>query len=216
MLHCGECKVTDSAFSGEDVVNVRLPSLPSKVPLHYMENVFGPAKYGLYEMASIESPKLLGFLRLIESDIERREVTRIVHQVKMTDWRKHKNFNNSLAGFLVDGIHEPFREDFHDIVERSTAATINVDLFTHLNSSLHHHHCYENSSIFPDLRRSDKRVAEELDIMEKDYAGLVALERKIVTGDDRLALLEFIASLNDHLNRNEILIIPLLMRDEHS
>ena len=179
-----------------------------------MEIVFGPAEYGIYEMASIESPKLLRFLRLIENDKERREVTRNIHRLKMNVWRKHKKFNNSLAGFLVDGIHQPFRKDFHDVIKRSPAPTINVGLFTHVNSSLHHHHYFESSSIFPDLRRSDKRVAKELDILERDYAGLVALERKVVTGDDRSALLEFIAFLDDHLNRNEMLIIPLLMMDK--
>lgn len=194
-----------------------ISSLPSKLPLHHnMEIVFGAAEYGTYEMASIESLKLLRFLRLIENDQERREVTHNVHQVMMNDWRKHKKFNNSLAGFLVDGIHQPFREDFHDVIKRSPAPTINVGLFTHLNSSLLHHHYFENSSIFPDLRRSDKRVAKELDILEKDYAGLAALKRKVVTGHDRSALLEFIACLNDHLNRNEMLIIPLLMEDEHA
>ena len=203
-----------AGLSGKLVARLQLRSPPICLLLVFMESIFDTAEYGIYEIASIDTLKLLGFLRLIEDDEERREMTRQVHQAKLNDWRKHTRFNNSLAGFLVDGIHQPFREDFHDVIERSPAPTINVCLFTQVNNSLHHHYCFEESSIFPNLRRSDVKVAKELDILEKDYAGLVALERKIVTGDDRSALIEFVASLNDLLNRNEMLIIPLLMEDK--
>jgi hypothetical protein len=176
-----------------------------------MEGKFVAPLYGVNEMASLEPAKLLDLLRMIVDISDRRSMTHQIHSLKLSDWKLNKSFDNTMAGFLVSGIHQPFRDSFDDVIRQSPTQTVNVKMFTSVNNSVHDHHNFEVASVFPILRQRDRKISRELDILEKDNTALVALERKIIAENDRAALIEFVAAFKDHLNREEMLIVPLLM-----
>ena len=176
-----------------------------------MEGKFVAPLYGVNEMATLEPAKLLDFLRMIVDISDRRRMTDQIHSLKLSDWKLNKSFDNTMAGFLVSGIHQPFRDSFDDVIRQSPTQTVNVKMFTNVNNSVHDHHNFEVASVFPILRQKHRNISKALDILEKDNTALVALERKIIAENDRAALIEFVAAFKDHLNREEMLIVPLLM-----
>jgi hypothetical protein len=176
-----------------------------------MEEKFHSPYYGLNELATLDAPSLLSFLRLIDDISEKRHITNKVYELKITEWKSCKKFNKSVAAFLYYGIHQPLRQSFEEVLSLSPISTVNVALFTRANNSVHHHHNFVDASIFPKLRQINDTVSIELDNLAKDLAGLVALQHRIITGNDHATLLEYVAALNDHLNRKEMLIVPLLI-----
>lgn len=176
-----------------------------------MEGSFHAPYYGLNELATLDVPSFFSFLRLIDDTIEKRTITNQVYELKVAKWKNSKRFRKSIAGFLFHGIHQPLRESFDEIIMLSPAPTVNVALFTRANNSLHHHHGFVDASVFPKLRQMNQTVSIELDILAKDLAGLVALQQRIIAGHDHRTLVEYVAALNDHLNRKEMLIVPLLI-----
>jgi hypothetical protein len=176
-----------------------------------MEGSFHSPYYGLDELATLDALSFFSFLRMIDDIPEKRHITNKVYQLKVAKWKSSKKFSKSLAAFLYHGIHQPLRESFQEVLLLSPISTVNVALFNRANNSVHHHHNFVDASVFPRLRQINDTVSIELDILAKDLAGLVALQRRIITRHDHRTLVEYIEALNDHLNRKEMLIVPLLI-----
>ena len=181
------------------------------IPVMSMEETFHSPYYGLSELATLDAPSFLSFLRFIDDITEKRYITNKIYKLKITEWKSSKRFNKSVAAFLYHGIHQPMRESFREVLLLSPVSTVNVALFTLAHNSVYHHHNFVDASVFPKLRQINDTVSIELDILAKDLAGLYALQRRIITGNDHRTLVEYVAALNDHLNRKEMLIVPLLI-----
>ena len=165
-------------------------------------------------LTALSGPALLTALRsdpqALGSTEGRRGLTRAVHTALVKRWSCDPAFSATMAHHLVVDVHPIFREGFRDVLQRSAGGRVAVSQFASINAMLSSHHRSEDTAVFPRLRRLHPEVARELAILESDHRGLVALEHKIAGGDFE-ALVEFVAALDDHLNREELLWVPFLM-----
>ena len=161
-------------------------------------------------LAALDGAPLFAALRAIADDGTRRDVTARVHAAKLRAWRASPRFAG-MAAHLVDDIHPVFRRGFADVLARSRRdSAVAVAAFAGVNEGLHGHHSLEDASLFPRLRRAHPELARDVDALEADHAELVRLQSRVVSGD-LPALQAFVASLEDHLNREEMLLLPALM-----
>ena len=167
-------------------------------------------------IAALEGPALFAALRAVIGDRAlRRDVTARVHALQLRAWRALPAFDG-MARHLVEDVHPMFRDGFADVLARAQRTGSgrgggDVAAFRRINSSLHGHHGHEDADWFPRLRHAHPKLAPEVDVLESDHAALVALEAHIVERRDLDALVEFVAALGDHLNREEMLTVPALM-----
>eukprot|EP00755_Sulcionema_specki_P032297 Sspe_Gene.98448::Locus_71863_Transcript_1_1_Confidence_1.000_Length_607::g.98448::m.98448 len=116
-----------------------------------------------------------------------------------------------MARHLVEDVHPMFRGGFERVRQMGAGdQTVAVEHFNRINRSLHGHHGSEDTLWFPLLRRRHPSYAEEVDILESDHQRLVDLESRILAGDYQ-ALSDFCSSLDDHLNREEMITVPFLL-----
>lgn len=168
----------------------------------------------LEDICNLESVSLFAALRNAADDLNtRRELTQQVYTWKLTQWKSDSRYAQSMARHLVEDIHCGFRGAFVEVLNQSSKDQINLKQFLRVNSSLHHHHSIEDKWWFPRMMQQFPEIADEIRILEADHQHLVSLEHAIASGD-YAALQEFIAALNDHLNREEMLTVPLLMEGD--
>ena len=165
--------------------------------------------------SDLSSPDpLLPALASIDNINDRRHVTSLVHEHKLVQWEKDPSFFTSEANHLVRDIHGMFRRVFRSVaVECDTCPADGekwIQSFQTYNEMLHHHHSIEDKWWFPRLCAAHPSIKHHLAVLELDHKDLVALERRILAAD-KLALREFVGFLEDHLNREEILTVPLLI-----
>lgn len=167
-------------------------------------------------LAALDGPALFAALRRAgegTTAAARRDVTSRVRAHKLLAWRAAPSFQG-MARHLVDDVHPIFREGFGDVLAASRArGAVDAAAFRRVNGSLHHHHENEDAMWFPRLRARHPELAGEVDVLEADHAALVRLEPTIAGGGAGAlaALEEFVAALEDHLNREEMLTLPALM-----
>jgi iron-sulfur cluster repair protein YtfE (RIC family) len=158
--------------------------------------------------------ELLPALRRIDDVTQRRSVCSAVHAAHLKTWRSNSKWKG-MARHLVEDVHTMFRQAFSSLIDTTSnpkAVRSQVDLgnFQRYNENLHGHHGNEDAAWFPRLKRLHPEFKAEIEILEADHAALVALEKRIHAGD-YAALTEFVAALDDHLNREEIISVPFLM-----
>merc|ERR1711916_70935 len=157
-------------------------------------------------LAKLETVPLLAALRKIKTADERRRVTREVHASKMAQWRQHDNWSFGMARHLVEDVHVAFRDGFARVRDAK-----DVKLFERWNSSLHHHHSLEDRSLFPARRKQHPELVPEVDILEKDHAQLVKIEKEVGRGHAE-QIETFVALLLDHLDREELITVPVFLQ----
>ena len=162
------------------------------------------------KLAKMDATDLFLELRSISDVQERRQTTQQVYDIKMRNYRSKKLYRGTMAHHLVDEVHPIFRTGFKKVLSACKGGEVNVKAFEQMNRSLHHHHEAEDQSWFPGLRREHPQICLELDVLEKDHASLVVMENEIKRGN-YLSLVEFVDALNDHLNREELLLVPILL-----
>jgi iron-sulfur cluster repair protein YtfE (RIC family) len=133
-------------------------------------------------------------------------VTRAVHACFKEKWKSKSGFTCSMARHLIEDVHQPFRDSFARLLENDH---VDVPSFNRLNSSLHHHHSLEDSWFFPKMVRQHPSLKDEIAILENDHKVLVTLEEEVNDGNFE-SLKKFVSLLLDHLNREELLIVPYL------
>jgi hypothetical protein len=163
-------------------------------------------------LSKMDTSELFFELRGIANISERREVTQHVYDMKMYNFRQKANYRHSMAHHLVEEVHPMFRNAFESVYKKSKEGDVKVSEFRQVNRGLHNHHGGEDQSWFPMLREQHPKIGAELDILESDHAALVAMENEVNRGS-YAALTEFIAALNDHLNREEMLLVPYLLKE---
>lgn len=164
-------------------------------------------------LVTLSTLDLFERLKSIPDLSERRQVTLEVYNERMKKFRKSPRYRSTMAQHLVDEVHPVFRRGFTKVLAASKDDKVNIDQFNHLNNNLHHHHELEDQMWFPQLRRQYREIRSGLDVLEADHVELVRMESEIRSGSHS-ALVEFVAALNDHLNREELLIIPCLIGEE--
>jgi len=162
------------------------------------------------EIAKLNGPSLFSELRTFTDTALRRAITHKVHYHKMKEYSKDRAYRATIAYHLVEEVHPMFRNGFANVLEQSKLGDVKVAQFNRINQNLHHHHGSEDEWWFPELRKVHPEIASEVDILESDHASLVQMEESIQQGSYE-SLVEFVAFLNDHLNREELLTVPYLM-----
>jgi hypothetical protein len=92
--------------------------------------------------------------------------------------------------------------DLHDSV---------IETFERWLTNLEGHHTGEDKSWFPRIARRNPELKKAFDYLSKDHQHLHPLEVRVVQKKDEAALREFVSFLDDHLNREEMLIVPLAL-----
>lgn len=161
-------------------------------------------------LAVLDGAPLFAAIRAIGDLDTRRNVTARVYEAKLRAWRASPLFLG-MSKHLVDDVHPMFRRGFSGVLASSRkSGTVATAAFARVNDGLHHHHSLEDSMWFPRLRRAHPELGEEIDALEQDHAELVRLQSRVAAGE-LVALEAFVASLEDHLNREELLTLPALM-----
>lgn len=161
-------------------------------------------------LAKLDNSTLFFELRSIEDVQERRAITFQVHELKMNFYRSKAAYSGSLAQHLVDDVHPMFRRAFAKLLNNSKEGDVKLSQFDQANADLHHHHGAEDEIFFPQWKEKHPHISDELKVLENDHAALVVMESEIKLGSYS-ALQEFVEALNDHLNREEMLLVPLLL-----
>ena len=143
-------------------------------------------------------------------------------------WKKHPRYGPSQAAHLIDDVHGYFRQSFQSLC-KSYKKTGAVDrlAFRRVLRQLEGHHNGEDHSWFPRMMRQFPETVAAFDYLSADHQHLHPLEMQVLalpapeaaaTGEenpDRAsgeALLEFTSFLADHLNREKMVVVPLLLR----
>ena len=189
-------------------------------------------------LAELEGPSLLAALRAEGN----RALTREVRALKGAEWKRARSGGGrgGMARHLVEDVHAHFRELFADVLESSRrAGAVNRTAFSSANSHLHMHHGIEDAAWFPALCSEAPELTPQVHKLSQDHRALVALEER-VEGGSLEALAEFVEAraplslahacdappgahqpypgtrraqrLNEHLDLEELLTVPLLMQ----
>jgi iron-sulfur cluster repair protein YtfE (RIC family) len=163
------------------------------------------------EISSLGVSGIMAALRATQDTTLRRTLTAEVYALHRSSWETHQNWRTTLAQHLVKDVHPMFRDGFTKVLRGSEAAgAVDRAYFSSLNINLHSHHWIEDREVFPLMRSDHPEIAAEMDILEQDHKGLRTLEAAIEAGD-LAALREFVATLDDHLNREEMLLLPCIL-----
>jgi hemerythrin-like domain-containing protein len=130
-------------------------------------------------------------------------------------WRSHPNAAGPAS--LLLSIHDQFRAASARLlvlVERDVAAIARV--FIPLADTLRHHHHAEEAMLFPlVLGRTGVAPAQLVDDHGRLTAAIVELETSLAHGADRERTRSAVASFHEiliaHLDREESLVIPVLL-----
>jgi hypothetical protein len=90
-------------------------------------------------------------------------------------------------------------------------AKVNLAMFRRVAAILNNHHRGEDHMFFPVIMRTIPETRAGFAWLSRDHEHLHPLEHKIETERDAAAFREFHSFLTDHLNREEMLIVPLLL-----
>lgn len=159
------------------------------------------------EIAQLEGVALLKVLR----DVGDYKITRKVYMSKRATWTKDPRWGG-MAHHLVADVHPMFRTAFALVLSNSTRANkVDIKGFTCANSSLRSHHSIEDTMWFPRIREEHTGdVAAQVRLLEQDHAELVTIEERVMQGSME-AILEFVNRLEELLDLEELLLVPLLL-----
>ena len=166
--------------------------------------------------------------------LDRREQDASRYRAARQAWEQDPKYTGrSLARHLVEDVHEHFRKSFRQVLAmvddrraEGKSVLVSAEIVNALRWRLRgllNHHNGEDQHFFPTIRQRFPEAVPEVDILERDHQRLHPLE-DVVLGSDgthpsdeiRLAALyEFNAFLNDHLNREEMLVVPLMLANSN-
>ncbi|QFS84054.1 hypothetical protein FIU97_14965 [Roseivivax sp. THAF40] len=158
----------------------------------------------------------------------------LVKEYPRSGWQEHAHFTGLVEFWL--GRHGMFRQ-ICEALQTDSEAEMDGKLDPQMRNQrlsryggmllneLHGHHQIEDHHYFPKLVDLDARVTKGFDILEADHDdmdGLLSrfaesangvLQGKIETGRFREELLSFEALLDRHLNDEEELIVPVILKN---
>lgn len=144
---------------------------------------------------------------------------RVLHLAERAEWQKHPNVDGPASMLLA--IHDQFRAASERLALLVTGAA-EADLrrvasaFMPLAQTLHHHHHAEEATLFPLVQRRSGVAPEQLVTdHEALTSAIAAVEESLSTGANkeraRAAVATFGEVLVAHLDREESLVIPILL-----
>jgi hypothetical protein len=133
------------------------------------------------------------------------------------EWEQHPRWRRGVGRHLVEDVHSYFRSGFLELVRdcdrqrEKGVEKVKVDVkgFSDVLRHLEHHHRAEDRMFFPQLQARDADLKPLFDYLSLDHRHLHPLEEKVLKHGDEDALREFVSFLMDHLNREEMIIVPL-------
>ena len=156
-----------------------------------------------------------------------RAATNERYAIALAQWKRDSSFSG-MARHLVEDVHGTFRQNFHALKREASKARAAeavvaekaAKLFHRFKmcvSQLEHHHQAEDQLFFPQFRQQVPSSGPDFDILENDHKQLHPLETLVMDLkapiNDRLdAIVEFVDFLEDHLRREEMLLVPMLSR----
>ena len=162
--------------------------------------------------------------------VSKRAATKVEYTAALARWRKHPLYNGTMARHLVEDVHAWFRSSFSELaVSVQTQGAGDLKMIdaawfeTHILLSykralrnLEGHHNTEDRMLFPLMRRQYPETVEGCDELERDHQLLhplesIAFNPKYDIEMRANAVIEFYNFLDDHLMREEILVVPLIL-----
>eukprot|EP00759_Apiculatamorpha_spiralis_P052498 PhF_6_TR5740/c0_g1_i1/m.8463 len=149
-----------------------------------------------------------------------REATKLLYTEALASWRKHPKYRSTLAHHFVEEVHPMFRRPLQQLVEKMPtgegSGPMDVKGFQRVWNGLHHHHTAEDDMFFPRIKRGFPDSIPKFDFLEEDHKYLHPLVDRVINskGEDKEAFVEFVSFLSDHLNREEMLIVPMMLGEE--
>ncbi len=155
-----------------------------------------------------------------------RSATSEKYAIALQEWKRSPSFNGMSRHFVED-VHGTFRRNFSQVKKAASVArsaeTVDAAKSQHIFhkfsgfvAQLEHHHRLEDEYFFPTMRKQSPEKAADFDVLERDHAQLHPLEELVADTKalltDRLgAVVDFVEFLEDHLNREEMLVVPLML-----
>jgi len=136
------------------------------------------------------------------------------------EWRDNPNFAGPASTLL--GIHGQFRAAADRLLlflERKDDDEIELGFvaraYVPLATTLHHHHHAEEMMLFPMIAKKTGTAPARLEADHKELTDAIAHLETALRGTDRPAAITsakaFHRILNDHLDREEELVVPVLL-----
>jgi iron-sulfur cluster repair protein YtfE (RIC family) len=151
-----------------------------------------------------------------------------VHRSQWDAYPRNHPYSTGLAKHFVEHVHGHFRSHFRNLTALCDPqrGTITAESFQRtilppllrVAAELHQHHRLEDSVFFPQLKSANPGLVSQFCELEKDHDMLHALEEVAVSTasplEDRIAaVVELGSFLENHLQREEMIVVPLLIQE---
>jgi hypothetical protein len=153
-------------------------------------------------------------------DAEVRDATRRLHERELARWRRHPLYRGSDGARLVDSIHGWIRRRFDlillDLAKQEVTAPqvsprVRPEQYRLLSAFLHHHHKVEDRKVFPAFLKKQPDMQRALAWLDSDHAHLQPFDHSVRKDGSAQAFREYYDFVDVHLNREELLIVPLVL-----
>jgi 8-oxo-dGTP pyrophosphatase MutT (NUDIX family) len=134
-----------------------------------------------------------------------RSVARVLHRVRRPSWQRHPNIGGPASMLL--SIHDQFRRHTQHLLEIDRREAV-ARAFAPLAQVLHHHHHAEEAKLFPFVTR---RVGPSAARLTSDHEELTRAIEEVEEGYAPEAVARFATVLGDHLDREELIVVPVLL-----
>lgn len=126
-------------------------------------------------------------------------------------WRQDPRYRTTIVQHFIEDVHDGFRNYCNSlVVSYQTKKRVPLKEFSSLIQHLEGHHQAEDAAFFPRAARRNPELRSPFAYLEKDHKHLHPLELAVKEGSGE-ALMEFTSFLVDHLNREEMLIVPYML-----
>jgi iron-sulfur cluster repair protein YtfE (RIC family) len=178
--------------------------------------------------------------------LKQREETLVVYQKTRAGWEADRAMYtpHSLVRHFLEDVHGHFRRSFQQVGEMvrsnrkevadgtATVGLVTPDVqkaFAWRVRNLLNHHTGEDRHFFPIVVQFEPSLKNDMKRLEDDHQKLHPLEDIVldrvrlpagaapITDVDRVAALEeFLSFLEDHLNREEMLLVPFMVKHKNA
>ena len=132
-------------------------------------------------------------------------VVEVLRRSRLAEWTAHPNIGGPASMLL--GIHDQFRRVAEHLLTLEAGART-ARTFGPLASVLHHHHHAEERMLFPLVEHKTGTAPARL---VSDHEELTAAIAAVETSYTKDAVARFERVLRDHLAREELLVVPVLL-----
>ncbi len=132
-------------------------------------------------------------------------VAHVLRRARRADWTRHPNIGG--PAWMLLGIHDQFRRAAEYLLTLEHGEQI-ARAFAPLGRALHHHHHAEELMLFPFVEQSTGIAPRRL---VSDHEELTAAITAVEASYTKEAVARFERVLREHLDREELLVVPVLL-----